>query len=326
MTRLRWQFGVAALCAILILAYWNFHESQSVAVVESESDSEVSVTEIRDSELLESVPSPETGGNGVEQGTISQSDRVDYLSMNVRVVSPTEDTVATGVFEATAQPYNPLVELANSGNSVAAFYLHRLLEGCQGGYASSEELEAAVEELHQTRTYPSDRANNLLDDDRSAADVEANMRRKFERCVDVTEEMAQEADLWLERSSDMGNRTARDNYGQLLLKNDPMGAVRHYQAIWNEGGALGAHGLSLMYESGWSGQEPDRIKSVGYLLVAGEYSLLAMEAQPETHSDIVYQILLDWREKRVAELSPHEVGEALQFARDAIQSNELCCE
>lgn len=266
MARYRSQIAIAVLCAGLFLAFWVYYGSASSDGLSLSEDNFVD----SDVRLRDSAPSVIESNLEVrhedEHGTISRSDRSAYLSMNVRVTALPEDLAASRAFISEVHPYFALVDLAESGSSVAAYYLYRLLMGCRNGYSSAEQLEAAVERLHQTRTYPAEHADNLLDDERSAADVEANTRRVFERCADVTDDMTADAENWLEMSSDSGNRIARDDFGQLLVREDPVRAAKHYQAIWEEGGALGAHGLSLMYERGWPGQEPDRVKSIAFII------------------------------------------------------------
>ena len=210
------------------------------------------------------IPDDQAGSAETSQAELIQKPRQSGLK-DKSVVFPDGDVLEVNwrkhmrptVVEYSVDNYEILREAALNGDAIVSIMLYEMQRNCQSRYENEDELEAAVDQLHQTHTIPipGQEKSVRLADPESIERTADSMRSKYSRCEKLFAYLGNLEENWLERSANDGWPLAMVELGQ---QQQDQGSARNlYQAAWDAGSV---HGLSLLSEiikqSYKSGEDP----------------------------------------------------------------------
>lgn len=226
--------------------------------------------------------------------------------------------------------YESLKAYAQAGNSYAAYLLSQLLANCMRAFATSEEMESAIDRLQQTHriVYPdSDQEVRIADPEQTIPIAVQRIRQQFEKCAKVPASERTMSDSWLQLASDSGFLPAimDQAYGEKCNE----AAIRLFEQAWHFGDAEALLAMSQRYYNNWkSGIEPtDKVRAYATLYLYTRVTEAGMG--PGTgHGETAARELASIQQTldtATADMYDHELQQAIDIAAAMIRSNPSCC-
>ena len=232
---------------------------------------------------------------------------------------------------------------AMGGDGAAAHRIFLLLRSCESAYRDSQQLEAAINEMYQTRIMPrgpgSDNpGEHLIDDQRPLADVESQVRQHSQSCETFTDADINAARDWLKLGVDAGDVGAMMDYAQLTMyenssdngrPNYPQESVEVLERAWMEGRVHALQELAEIYRLGSEHVAADRVMAHAYLYLNTQLRTIQIERRNPMPEGFQPQSLIAGKkaylEQHMMLLRPSEVDAAMALAEDLLISNPNCC-
>ncbi len=222
--------------------------------------------------------------------------------------------------------YEVLREAALNGDAIISMILHERQRSCQSRFESEEDLEAAVDQLHQTHTipFPGQEQPSGISNPEDIENMESILRAKFSDCEKLVAYQGSLEEKWLERSAADGWPIAMIELGR--QQEDAELAKRFYLEAWEAGSVESLELLAEIIKHSYeSGVAPSA--NVEAFAVLHTYTIIE-SATLKDHGQVAGRIIASLMAKLESErrlLRPRELREAIEMSKQMIRSNPNCC-
>lgn len=308
-----------------------------IVVVTQQVDSSGPINSPPDLYSQESLPSQTQDDNsGVNEGSqieALESSAPALLDDN-QLIFPDGDVVEINwrqhirptVGNFGADNYEVLREAALNGDAIVSMILHEKQRSCQSRFESEEDLEAAVDQLHQTHTipFPGQEQPSGISNPEYIENMEFILRDHFTDCQKFVAYQGNLNEKWLERSAADGWPVAMVELGQ--QQEAPESAKSYYQEAWEAGSVEGLELLAeIIKQSYESGEDPSA--NVEAFAVLHTYTIIE-SALLKDHGQVAGRFTAGLKanlEREQSLLRPRELRKAIEMSKQMIRSNPNCC-
>lgn len=230
--------------------------------------------------------------------------------------------------------YASLAQLADDGDSRAAFVLGRLLRQCSTAPPphDTNQLQIMLDEMQSTHQFPTYVDGKivsmpiLMDDPQNLSLMMDVVQQRYHECNDFTLEQRGEADVWLEKAVNEGaGLEALRAYAQTFPSAQRLSIS---QTAWKLGDALALMDMSFILSQQYRDGEYPRGNIEAYAAQLAHGMIVGAIAKSQRSPDEWQTQLQEFGKlltMQFPSLRPHEIAEAEQLATRMIADNENCC-
>lgn len=254
-------------------------------------------------------------------------------SVSTVTLRPYEADVELLEIASLSDRFEELDRLARGGDASAAFSLAHSLQSCsQDAYETESEFRDAIAMLESELRVPNPQGKGFVEwgSDFGDTDVEGIIQELSDvhtMCRGVTRAQRSLAGEYLKLAADNGSFVALSQLAHQLPQTSDE-KLRYLHDAWDEGDFNAALWIGAAYFNGTMGADTDRVRGFAYQFVSLQITRLVFTDRQGTVSPVVQSILNGQNEKmnkRALELSHAEHAEALELAREILDSASGCC-
>jgi TPR repeat protein len=238
--------------------------------------------------------------------------------------------------------YEKFANQAKRGNGEAAFALYQLLSACTHAYTDPQDLEAAIDKMYQTRTFPIGPASNASQNTPFDGGVNLEMfeiaiRGQAKSCSEMTVKQLESTEKWLFMAADLGHDSALIDYAASqmyetvdgdLQANYQMTSVEFLERAWLQGNVRSLLHLWEIYGNGSPHIDADSTKAYAYIWLQTHLRIAQYRSDsrraPEEREELV-AMKLEFLQHQTSKMRLSELNRALQLAEEILRANNDCC-